>query len=311
MLMTPAESNPPTSLVSDANIITEEAEYTEVAADRGEQWAIDKQAAEKQADDGVDYDGGMREALEQDQAFAEAEPQPEPAKPTLMRSKVLEPLPDKAAEAEKMMAELEQQNEPAETGLTTKVEQGIRQSNDPKTLLQWGTILHQSGVFPIVKSPQDAVARILMARSLQVDEMKAMYMLHMIDGKPVLSADLMRFLLDRAGVRYKVIENRAYYMNPALANREHPEGQPDFRTKIRMKQDSTGKDVLWDIWWSDCAPFRATNAKTWEKFPKDMQLHACMRKCARFYFPAILGGVYDPDEMGLEDAHNTFAEEAN
>jgi hypothetical protein len=179
----------------------------------------------------------------------------------------------------------------------------ITNATDPDGMLEWGRIIYEGKYFPKIQSPEAAVVTLLMSRTLKIPEMLGFTMLHLIDGKPILSADLMRFLLDRAGVRYTVEHNRDYMTNPASQ-------QGDYLTRIRMVHEATQKDVYWELWWSECvlAEWTKTNAKTWAKYPKVMQLHACVRTCARFYFPAILGGVYDADEMGLSDSE-TFAVE--
>lgn len=256
-------------------------------------------------------DGGERETLEQDQAFAKQPdtvveeavdtPAAEPVKRGFIRSGTPEPLASKPEPKHFNEPAYEQPETTTETGMAVAGNQnlGLSQTNDPGSLMRWGNIIFESKAFPLLKSPQEAVVRILMARTLKIDEMMAMYMLHVIDSKPVLSADLTRFLLDRANVRYTVLEDHALYVNPSTQ-------QNDFLTRIRMTHEATKKNVTWDLWYSECAPYIKTNGATWGKFSRMMHLHATVRQCARFYFPAILGGMYDAEELDLDEG-KTFA----
>lgn len=131
-----------------------------------------------------------------------------------------------------------------------------------------------------IQKPEAAFAVILAGRELGLTAMQSLRSLHLIEGKPTLSADLMVALVKRSPLckAFKLIEStseRATYE----ANRE---GEGVTRMSFTIEEAKaagvTGKD-------------------NWKKYPAAMLRARCIAALARVVFPDLLLGVYENDEL--------------
>jgi len=132
-----------------------------------------------------------------------------------------------------------------------------------------------------ITAPEAAFAVIVTGRELGLSAMQALRAIHIVEGKPTLSADLMVALVKRseACLFFRLVESSA-----AVATYEaHRRGEPS-PTRLSFSMDEakaagvTGKD-------------------NWRKYPAAMLRARCAAALARAVFPDLVLGVYDPDEL--------------
>ena len=170
------------------------------------------------------------------------------------------------------------------TALTTVATAAPSTALEPTTIDQAFWLAQQllkSGLLgKAIQKPEAAFAVILAGRELGLTAMQSLRSLHLIEGKPTLSADLMVALVKRSPLckSFKLIEStgdRATYE----ANRE---GEGVTRMSFTIEEAKaagvTGKD-------------------NWKKYPAAMLRARCIAALARVVFPDLLLGVYESDEL--------------
>lgn len=248
-------------------------------------------------------DGGQNLTLQQDQAFAEAEPAREPmlhtspGVPITAFSKVEEPAPKVDAEPLTGTVPLPTPEKVAEQNqaLAAYVPSGaaLAETSDAGGLLQWGEIIAKSGLFPKITTPQAAVVSLGLVRNLGLmdKEFLALSQLHIIEGKPVLSLNLIQFMLGRAGVVLRVEHDYFYCTNPVTQ-------QPDFLTRVVFTdKHKYVNGVMYETWFSEMVESKVTTKDNWKRMPRKMLRKDVIVSGARLLYPEILGGVYEHGEM--------------
>lgn len=170
------------------------------------------------------------------------------------------------------------------TALTTVATAAPSTALEPTTIDQAFWLAQQllkSGLLgKAIQKPEAAFAVILAGRELGLTAMQSLRSLHLIEGKPTLSADLMVALVKRSPLckSFKLVEStgeRATYE----ANRE---GEGVTRMSFTIEEAKaagvTGKD-------------------NWKKYPAAMLRARCIAALARVVFPDLLLGVYENDEL--------------
>jgi hypothetical protein len=135
-----------------------------------------------------------------------------------------------------------------------------------------------------LKSPADVLVVMMTGRELGLGTMQALRSVHVIEGKPTLSADLMAGLCARSAVceHFAVVE-----MTPTVATVETlRKGHPAplrFSYTIEQARGAglAGKD-------------------NWRKYPEQMLKARAVSIAARAVYPDLMMGIYDPDELGAE-----------
>jgi hypothetical protein len=144
--------------------------------------------------------------------------------------------------------------------------------------------LQKSGFFPDVKSEAQAIVKVMAGAELGLPPFAAMSGIHIIQGKPVLGANVLATLVKndpRYDYRVKQCDDKAciieWFESGALR------GQAGFTMAEALAAGLTGKD-------------------NWKKYPSDMLFARAISRGARRFAPGIFGGspVYTPDEMGVE-----------
>ena len=158
--------------------------------------------------------------------------------------------------------------------------------------------LHQSGFFKDVASQAQAMVKVMAGAELGLPPFASMSGIHIVQGKPVLGANLIATLVKNSGrydYRIKTLDNRAcvleWYENGKRA------GEAGFT------MDEANAAGL-------------TNKPTWKAYASDMLFARAISRGARRFAPGIFGGapVYTPDEMGVdtdEDGHIISGEIVN
>lgn len=152
-------------------------------------------------------------------------------------------------------------------------------------MLKKAEILLKSGFLPdAIKKPEQVVVIMEVAKSLDIPAIHALNSIHVIRGKPTMSAELMR----------------------ALINRAYPDAtfEPVERTdkKCVIKAARPGKEPQDFEYTMEMAKRAHLNEKdNWKQYPEDMLFARCTARVARALFPEVcMGTTYLPEELGAE-----------
>ena len=150
--------------------------------------------------------------------------------------------------------------------------------------------LHASGFFKDTTSQAQAMVKVMAGAELGLPPFASMTGIHIVQGKPVLGANLVATLVKndpRYNYRVKQADDQAciltWYENGAAV------GESSFTM-------------------SEATAAGLTNKPTWKSYPSDMLFARALTRGARRYAPGIFGGapIYTPEELGVdtdEDGH--------
>lgn len=151
--------------------------------------------------------------------------------------------------------------------------------------LKIGNTLARSGYFADAKQEAQAVVKVLKGLELGIGPVTAMTEVHIVQGKPALSATLIAALIKRSG-RYD-------YRITAHTDRECV---IEFFEKRADKWESSGTSSFTV---EDAARAGLAIRETWQKFPRNMLFARALSNGARWYCADVFGGaVYTPEELG-------------
>lgn len=150
--------------------------------------------------------------------------------------------------------------------------------------------LHQSGFFTDVKSQAQALVKVMAGAELGLAPFTAMSGIHIVQGKPVLGANLIATLV-KSSQRYDYRVKQAD--NTACVLTWYEGGKPVGESSFTMAEANAAG---------------LTNKPTWKAYASDMLFARALTRGARRYAPSIFGGspIYTPEEMGVdtdEDGH--------
>lgn len=158
---------------------------------------------------------------------------------------------------------------------------------DPQTLdegMRLAEILSRaSQVLPVSLrgKPADVLVVLMTGHELGLSPMQSMRSLHVIEGKGVLSSDLLVALAKRspACAYFRLVESTAE--RAIYETQRHGEPQPtrmDFTLEEAQRAGLGAKD-------------------NWKKFPAAMLRARAGAALARAVYPDVVAGIYDPDEI--------------
>lgn len=155
---------------------------------------------------------------------------------------------------------------------------------DFDTLQRMSLALYKSGFFGDVKSEAQAIVKVMAGQELGLPPFASMSGIHIIQGKPVLGANVIATLVKNdPRYNYRPVRHDdtactlAWYENGELV------GEASFTMEEAKAAGLTNKD-------------------NWKKYPSDMLFARAISRGARRFAPGIFGGapVYTPDEMGVD-----------
>lgn len=145
--------------------------------------------------------------------------------------------------------------------------------------------LKAGGLIPAgLATPQAVFTVIMTGRELGLSTMQSLRSIHVINGKPTLSADLMVALVKRRKDvchYFKLVESTA-----------------DHATYETERDGEPGPTRL--TWTMQQARTAGLGGGNWKKFPDAMLRARCGSALARAVYPDVVGGLYDPDELGMD-----------
>ena len=157
-----------------------------------------------------------------------------------------------------------------------------RSMNEVKSLAKH---VHDSMLFSAYGTPQAVLTTILAGRELGMQAMASLRAIHIVEGKPTLSADLIRALILRSGLAkfFRCTERTAERATFETQRGDDPPVALTFTIQeARMAWSKTE-----DGW-----------AKSgWGKNPADMLVARAGAKLARLVYPDVVHGIYTPEEL--------------
>lgn len=162
--------------------------------------------------------------------------------------------------------------------------------NDFDILQRVSLALFKSNYFQDVRSEAQAIAKVMAGAELGLPPFAAMAGIHIIQGKPVLGANVIATLVKndpRYDYQITVCNERECFIGWSENGKDV--GDSSFTIKEAQGAGLAGKD-------------------NWEKYPSDMLFARAISRGARRFAPGIFGGspVYTPDEMNVEVTHEGF-----
>jgi len=147
-----------------------------------------------------------------------------------------------------------------------------------------GSVFAQSGYFSDAKQQAQAVVKIMAGAELGLPPIASMQGIHVIQGKPTLSSNLMAGAVKRSGrYDYRVLKLTDVECDLAFLERIGGQWQEIGRTQF------TANDA------------KRADVKNMGKFPRNMLFARAMSNGVRFYCPDVFyGPVYTPEEFGGE-----------
>jgi hypothetical protein len=151
-------------------------------------------------------------------------------------------------------------------------------------IIDMGQKLVASGLLPTtIKKPEAAAAIILKGRELGIPAMQAFSHIHVIQGKPTCSSELMLALLARGGVTWDWISDGS-------------QGSAEIVFRRAGFGEATGRYTI-----AEARTAKLTAKDTWKNFESNMLRARAISNGARMIGPDLLSGMsYTPEEMGVE-----------
>lgn len=161
----------------------------------------------------------------------------------------------------------------------------IANGSNLSALLYWAETIQDSDLIPGVyrRKPASMVVAAMLGEGMRLPWIQSLYRIHVIDGKPSASAELIASNVRAAGHKLRV----ETVMNPPAA-----------RAVIVRKDDPDFEFVA--VWTMERAQRAGLANKTnWQKDPLAMLRSRATTEVARMACPdALYGVIYAPDELG-------------
>lgn len=158
----------------------------------------------------------------------------------------------------------------------------IRQ--DPLAL---GKVLAASGYFRDARDVNQAIVKVVAGMELGFGSLAAMTGIHLIEGKPVIGANLMATLVKRS----KRYEYRVKELSDKVCTLEFYERGPD---GWQLSGEST-------FTWTDASTAGLTSKNNYKHHPRNMLFARSLSNGIKWYAPDLTAGstVYTPDELDV------------
>ena len=153
----------------------------------------------------------------------------------------------------------------------------LRSIEDVERLAKIAT---DSGLTRVRKASEAAVI-LLTGRELGLAPMQSLRGIYVVNGTPVLSADLLVAVVRRSGLcaSWRVVEST-----------------PERCTITTIRQgESEATTKTWTI--ADAKRAQVTSKPIWGQYPAQMLRHRCAADLAREVYPDVVLGLYTPEEL--------------
>ncbi len=155
--------------------------------------------------------------------------------------------------------------------------------NPDLPLAELGRVLSSSGFFADARDANQAIVKVLAGRELGIPPVASMTGIHVIKGRPSLSANLMAACIKRSGhYTYEVLEH-----DDTKCSIQFYEGVGAERRKLGPPSVFTASDA------------KRAGTQNMGRFPKNMLFARALSNGARWHCPDIFGGpCYTHEELG-------------
>lgn len=159
----------------------------------------------------------------------------------------------------------------------------VMSGDDLKVRLYYAEQLAKASMLPdhLRDKPANVLLVLELGRSLGIEPITALSSISVVKGRPTMSAELMRALIQRAGHRFRIRISTATHCHIEAARREYPDDTSDFTYSLE-----------------DAQLAGLAGSETYKKHPKAMLLARCTTMTARAVFADVIAGIsYTPDEL--------------
>ena len=172
--------------------------------------------------------------------------------------------------------------------------------NEQKTasLIKACNQLAQSALVPYTLrgKPQDIFLVIKMGAELGLQEIQSLNSIHVIQGRPSISAQTMIALI------------RSRFPDAIIKIRDNSEKTSVVCEMRRCKEDEGGHVACWDM--KKAQAMGLSNKDNWKKQPMTMLRWRAISEAARVVFPDVIMNMYTPDEARYIVNENQEAQQA-
>lgn len=165
------------------------------------------------------------------------------------------------------------------TELTVRSEMGAN--------IEWAKTMAASNLLPasFKGNAPNLLYAVELADALQIPRINAVTNIHVISGKPTMSADLMAALVRQAGHKLRV--------------EVAPDGKSVRASLIRKDDPDFTYTSVWT--WDRAVAAKLTGKDTWKNFPQAMLRNRAISEVIRQGASEVLVGViYTPEELGAD-----------
>lgn len=150
---------------------------------------------------------------------------------------------------------------------------------------QQASVIAKSGLAPrAVSTPEKILVIAMKARELSLPPMQGLSHIHIVEGRPTLSAELMVALVQRAGHKLRVLETSS---------------QKCVVEGVRADDPRYPSRVEWTM--DDARAAGVAGKGPWKSYPAAMLRARAISALCRFAFADVLmGAAYVPEELGAE-----------
>jgi hypothetical protein len=159
---------------------------------------------------------------------------------------------------------------------------------DFDTLQRHALALFESHYYPNAKTKAQAIVKVMAGNELGLTPTASIAGIHIIQGKPVLSSNLIATLIDK----------HPQYGFRVLT----PEGKENERCDIEFFKMGTSVGKI-SFTMEEAKKAALTSKDTWTKYPSEMLFARAITRGARRLVPGVFGGVptFTPDELMTEE----------
>lgn len=148
---------------------------------------------------------------------------------------------------------------------------------------RFANMAYQSGMFKDLKAVTQAAVKAQVAMELGISPMLGLSAIHIVEGRPTLSAAMLAALMKRSGYSWKI-----------LAHTEE-----ECRLEIRSGGESLGEC---GFTLGEAKAAGLLSRPNWSKHRRDMLFARAISRAARWFAPEVALGVYTPEELGGDEA---------
>lgn len=146
-------------------------------------------------------------------------------------------------------------------------------------VVSFAEVMHQSGLFPDVKSAAQGVVKIMAGKELNIGPMTSLTKINVVEGKVSLSGDLIASIIKaNPDWDYKVMEFSATMCRIRFSHRGEPQ-EPDITYS-----------------WEDATKAKLTGKFNYQQHPRNMLFFRAIALGAKLHCPHLLGSTSDVEE---------------